>query len=123
MMDWVPVIHLAEKWALDDLRKHAIAACTLLFTSANAAEQLWAARSLGIKDWMFPAVKHLVTRDAALSEADIDLLGSRLVALVLAVRERNLAHLMKIIDHSRRRERGIMVLGNDAWIDVETFSM
>jgi hypothetical protein len=104
--EWVTVLHLADKWALGDLREYAIAHLEPLFADQNGAWQLKIAQDHDVAQWLYPGVERLVLRRASLSVADISMLDADTLALVSSFRDQNIASMVSA--SSRSSERYLM---------------
>jgi hypothetical protein len=88
--NWSKVLRLCDMWEMDDLRSIAMSNMEALFTDKTSALKLRIACDHSIEEWKYPAIARMVLRDSALTESDIDILGSKMAGNILQVREHDI---------------------------------
>jgi hypothetical protein len=81
------------------------------FGEGDAAEQMQVARQFNIHAWIPLAMERLVLRVEPLTSLEVDLIGSDMIAQVIALRERNRENLV----HRHREEAHEKLF--DAWVE------
>jgi len=94
---WVAVLRLSHMWSFDQVHTKAIEVldndCTL-----DVLERLQLAHEFLIRHWVRPAYRLLLTRDEALTEAEIPWLGPQFVASMTKAREERIKlFLLRVI--------------------------
>jgi hypothetical protein len=92
MAEWEAVLALADRWALDALRAHAVGACGALFAdnAALGGRQLSLGQRFGVHAWVRTGALQLVTHKASLTRRELALHSAETVANVLEVRDANM---------------------------------
>jgi hypothetical protein len=88
--NWTKVLRLCDMWQMDDLNSVAVSTMEALFTDKTSALKLRIACDHSIEKWKYPAIARMVLRDFALTSNDITILGAKMAADILRVRERDI---------------------------------
>jgi hypothetical protein len=88
------VLRVVDMWQMDHLCTVAIASLSKLWSESTAVQQLLHAVRYDVKEWYFPAVKHLALRDTTLSPQELSELGFDTAGKVLAIRDMHLKSYM-----------------------------
>jgi hypothetical protein len=88
--NWTKVLRLCDMWQMDDLNSVAVSTMETLFTDKTSALKLRIACDHSIEKWKYPAIARMVLRDFALTSDDINILGAKMAADILQVRERDM---------------------------------